>query len=180
MGLLCTCQNFSAGVFQTDGLIHLKKSILFLCIGLATCGAVCLFASFLHLHDGYNWYWHFFLSLPGFPNEPAAEIALNTVKSWIEENTDKVGHVSLLLKKQLPIWGQLSICAGTVCFILMLIHCEWRVLDLYRIYSHFMLLRYKHPIHLLCLINHPACGLHAYQIKSQSETNQTLNGLLTV
>lgn len=30
--------------------------------------------------------------LPGFPNEPAAEIALNTVKSWIEENPDKVGH----------------------------------------------------------------------------------------
>ncbi|XP_036978750.1 ADP-ribose glycohydrolase MACROD2 isoform X5 [Acanthopagrus latus] len=25
----------------------------------------------------------------GFPNEPAAEIALNTVKSWIEENHDK-------------------------------------------------------------------------------------------
>ncbi|XP_030298481.1 ADP-ribose glycohydrolase MACROD2 isoform X2 [Sparus aurata] len=25
----------------------------------------------------------------GFPNEPAAEIALNTVKSWIEENPDK-------------------------------------------------------------------------------------------
>lgn len=30
--------------------------------------------------------------LPGFPNEPAAEIALNTVKSWIDENPDKVGH----------------------------------------------------------------------------------------
>ncbi|GLD68565.1 O-acetyl-ADP-ribose deacetylase MACROD2 isoform X1, partial [Lates japonicus] len=25
----------------------------------------------------------------GFPNEPAADIALNTVKSWIEENPDK-------------------------------------------------------------------------------------------
>lgn len=34
----------------------------------------------------------FFLSFEGFPNEPAAEIALNTVKSWIEENPDKVGH----------------------------------------------------------------------------------------
>lgn len=34
----------------------------------------------------------FFLSFQGFPNEPAAEIALNTVKSWIEENPDKVGH----------------------------------------------------------------------------------------
>lgn len=31
-------------------------------------------------------------SFQGFPNEPAAEIALNTVKSWIEENPDKVGH----------------------------------------------------------------------------------------
>lgn len=29
----------------------------------------------------------------GFPNEPAAEIALNTVKSWIEENPDKVARV---------------------------------------------------------------------------------------
>uniref|UniRef100_A0A672JHN4 Mono-ADP ribosylhydrolase 2 n=1 Tax=Salarias fasciatus TaxID=181472 RepID=A0A672JHN4_SALFA len=27
----------------------------------------------------------------GFPNEPAAEIALTTVKKWIEENPDKVG-----------------------------------------------------------------------------------------
>ncbi|TNN74354.1 hypothetical protein EYF80_015437 [Liparis tanakae] len=26
----------------------------------------------------------------GFPNEPAAGIALNTVKSWIEENPDKL------------------------------------------------------------------------------------------
>lgn len=31
-------------------------------------------------------------SFQGFPNEPAAEIALNTVKSWIEENPDQVGH----------------------------------------------------------------------------------------
>ncbi|KAM7385798.1 hypothetical protein PAMP_001854 [Pampus punctatissimus] len=30
----------------------------------------------------------------GFPNEPAADIALNTVKSWIEENPDKSGAVS--------------------------------------------------------------------------------------
>ncbi|XP_067381188.1 ADP-ribose glycohydrolase MACROD2 isoform X6 [Channa argus] len=29
----------------------------------------------------------------GFPNEPAAEIALNTVKSWIEENPDKITRV---------------------------------------------------------------------------------------
>lgn len=35
-------------------------------------------------------------SLLGFPNEPAADIALNTVKSWIEENPDKVGHVRVM------------------------------------------------------------------------------------
>uniref|UniRef100_A0AAQ4RBF4 Mono-ADP ribosylhydrolase 2 n=1 Tax=Gasterosteus aculeatus aculeatus TaxID=481459 RepID=A0AAQ4RBF4_GASAC len=29
----------------------------------------------------------------GFPNEPAAGIALNTVKSWIEENPDKIKRV---------------------------------------------------------------------------------------
>ncbi|XP_028278552.1 ADP-ribose glycohydrolase MACROD2 isoform X5 [Parambassis ranga] len=29
----------------------------------------------------------------GFPNEPAADIALNTVKSWIEENNDKITRV---------------------------------------------------------------------------------------
>ncbi|XP_060895419.1 ADP-ribose glycohydrolase MACROD2 isoform X3 [Labrus mixtus] len=29
----------------------------------------------------------------GFPNEPAAEIALSTVKSWIEENPDKITRV---------------------------------------------------------------------------------------
>lgn len=29
----------------------------------------------------------------GFPNEPAAEIALNTVKRWIEENPDKITRV---------------------------------------------------------------------------------------
>lgn len=29
----------------------------------------------------------------GFPNEPAADIALNTVKSWIEENHDKITRV---------------------------------------------------------------------------------------
>lgn len=33
-----------------------------------------------------------FLFLLGFPNEPAADIALNTVKNWIEENPDKVGR----------------------------------------------------------------------------------------
>lgn len=32
-------------------------------------------------------------ALKGFPNEPAAEIALNTVKKWIKENPDKVGQV---------------------------------------------------------------------------------------
>ncbi|KAK5853800.1 hypothetical protein PBY51_014926 [Eleginops maclovinus] len=29
----------------------------------------------------------------GFPNEPAADIALKTVKSWIEENSDKITRV---------------------------------------------------------------------------------------
>ncbi|XP_018522550.1 ADP-ribose glycohydrolase MACROD2 isoform X2 [Lates calcarifer] len=29
----------------------------------------------------------------GFPNDPAADIALNTVKSWIEENPDKITRV---------------------------------------------------------------------------------------
>ncbi|XP_068581032.1 ADP-ribose glycohydrolase MACROD2 isoform X3 [Cebidichthys violaceus] len=29
----------------------------------------------------------------GFPNEPAADIALNTAKSWIEENPDKITRV---------------------------------------------------------------------------------------
>ncbi|XP_062286198.1 ADP-ribose glycohydrolase MACROD2 isoform X2 [Scomber scombrus] len=29
----------------------------------------------------------------GFPNEPAADIALNTVKNWIEENPDKITRV---------------------------------------------------------------------------------------
>lgn len=29
----------------------------------------------------------------GFPNEPAAEIALNTVKNWIEDNPDKITRV---------------------------------------------------------------------------------------
>lgn len=32
-------------------------------------------------------------ALQGFPNEPAADIALNTVKRWIKENPDKVGQV---------------------------------------------------------------------------------------
>uniref|UniRef100_A0A3Q3VS38 Macro domain-containing protein n=1 Tax=Mola mola TaxID=94237 RepID=A0A3Q3VS38_MOLML len=32
-----------------------------------------------------------------FPNEPAAEIALNTVKSWIEDNPDKVGHITRVI-----------------------------------------------------------------------------------
>lgn len=38
----------------------------------------------------------FFFTLLGFPNEPAAEIALNTVKSWIEENHDKVGYARVI------------------------------------------------------------------------------------
>lgn len=28
----------------------------------------------------------------GFPNDPAAEIALKTVKGWIEKNKDEVGE----------------------------------------------------------------------------------------
>ncbi|XP_029376593.1 ADP-ribose glycohydrolase MACROD2 isoform X2 [Echeneis naucrates] len=48
----------------------------------------------------------------GFPNEPAAEIALNTVKSWIEENPDKITRVIFcvfldtdfaIYKKKMPI-----------------------------------------------------------------------------
>lgn len=30
----------------------------------------------------------------GYPNEPAADIALGTVKKWIEENSDKVQHIA--------------------------------------------------------------------------------------
>lgn len=53
------------------------------------------------------------LSFQGFPNEPAAEIALNTVKSWIEENPDKVGHArqNVRLKQYLvfyPFVGKVS------------------------------------------------------------------------
>lgn len=50
----------------------------------------------------------FFLFFEGFPNEPAAEIALNTVKSWIEENPDKVGHA------RHTILDLLSVCGGSV------------------------------------------------------------------
>uniref|UniRef100_A0A3Q4H950 Mono-ADP ribosylhydrolase 2 n=1 Tax=Neolamprologus brichardi TaxID=32507 RepID=A0A3Q4H950_NEOBR len=32
----------------------------------------------------------------GFPNEPAADIALKTVKRWIEDNPDKVGHACMI------------------------------------------------------------------------------------
>uniref|UniRef100_A0A673BMM4 Mono-ADP ribosylhydrolase 2 n=1 Tax=Sphaeramia orbicularis TaxID=375764 RepID=A0A673BMM4_9TELE len=54
----------------------------------------------------------------GFPNEPAADIALNTVKSWIEENPDKVRRVRVLcmFKRSSCQSGQLSICSGMVCF----------------------------------------------------------------
>lgn len=33
---------------------------------------------------------HTILLSSGYPNEPAADVALNTVKKWIEENPDKV------------------------------------------------------------------------------------------
>ena len=68
----------------------------------------------------------FFFPLIGFPNEPAAEIALNTVKSWIEENPDKVGYARVVHIQNKRIVGQLSICAGSVYFMLFLIRCEWR------------------------------------------------------
>uniref|UniRef100_A0A3B3ZF51 Macro domain-containing protein n=1 Tax=Periophthalmus magnuspinnatus TaxID=409849 RepID=A0A3B3ZF51_9GOBI len=35
----------------------------------------------------------FSVCVSGFPNEPAADIALNTVKTWIEQNPDKITRV---------------------------------------------------------------------------------------
>lgn len=45
------------------------------------------------MHVCCNWHWKlFYSSLLGFPNEPAADIALNTVKCWIEQNPNEVGR----------------------------------------------------------------------------------------
>lgn len=67
-----------------------------------------------------------FFPFLGFPNEPAADIALNTVKSWIEENPDKVGHARVMniQTNNCQSETELSIRAGTVYFMLLLICCE--------------------------------------------------------
>lgn len=93
----------------------------------SVCSSISLLVSFYTLllldsHVGYNWHWRcfFFLLpfLPGFPNEPAAEIALNTVKSWIEENPDKVGHARRMhiWNKSLSFLNLRSICGGSVIY----------------------------------------------------------------
>uniref|UniRef100_A0A673BP14 Mono-ADP ribosylhydrolase 2 n=1 Tax=Sphaeramia orbicularis TaxID=375764 RepID=A0A673BP14_9TELE len=66
----------------------------------------------------------------GFPNEPAADIALNTVKSWIEENPDKVRRVRVLcmFKRSSCQSGQLSICSGMVY--------DWTSTETQNTYSH--------------------------------------------
>lgn len=43
-----------------------------------------------------TYFFAFFSSSLGFPNDPAADIALKTVKRWIEENADKVRHVRVI------------------------------------------------------------------------------------
>lgn len=96
-------------------------------ITCSVCSSISLLVSFYTLllldsHVGYNWHWRcfFFLLpfLPGFPNEPAAEIALHTVKSWIEENPDKVGHARRMhiWNKSLSFLNLLSICGGSVIY----------------------------------------------------------------
>lgn len=32
----------------------------------------------------------------GYPNEPAADVALNTVKKWIEDNPDEVSRTNMI------------------------------------------------------------------------------------
>lgn len=98
------CGNTSTAVYQTAGLIYQrqaacavfhwfrKNAVTCRDISLSVCLPVwfcihpvsaCLMQLALTL---------FYSSLLGFPNEPAADIALNTVKCWIEQNPDKVGH----------------------------------------------------------------------------------------
>lgn len=57
-------------------------------------------------------------SPPGFPNEPAADIALDTVKKWIKDNPDEVGHAEIIhaLNRKLSIW-KLRICAIPCVFV---------------------------------------------------------------
>ena len=53
-----------------------------------------------------------FLHLPGFPNEPAADIALNTVKNWLKENS-QVGRCRSVLSPPLAL-SSLLFPAGEV------------------------------------------------------------------
>lgn len=104
---LCIWQHTSAAVYQTAGLIYQRQAACaafhwfrrnaVTCgdIGLSVCSPVC-FCLPLASACWIQLVLTLFFSLLGFPNEPAADIALNTVKSWIEENPDKVGHARVM------------------------------------------------------------------------------------
>lgn len=53
-------------------------------------------------------------ALQGFPNEPAADIALNTVKRWIKENPDKVGQV-WVMQIQIRLTRSKCLCVSGLC-----------------------------------------------------------------
>lgn len=63
---------------------------LFACLFLSPSGICMLYTT------GIDTSFLFSFFCLGFPNEPAADIALNTVKRWIEENPDKVGHACII------------------------------------------------------------------------------------
>lgn len=110
----------------------------------------------------------------GFPNEPAADIALKTVKRWIEDNPDKVGHACMIhvvdLRSLPHLWSnRLFLTFADLLWPEMIgpQQKHWTPIVMRLCFR-----QTSYPPALL--------GLHAYQIKSQSVSNRVLNGLLTV
>lgn len=72
-----------------------RNAVTFVCVPVCFClplvSACCIQLLLTPL-----FFLFFFFVCLGFPNEPAADITLNTVKRWIEENPDKVGHASII------------------------------------------------------------------------------------
>lgn len=170
--LICQCRADCAAFYWFKEKCHYlwRYPFLFVCLSV--------FVSLWYLHVVYNRYWHFFFCFPflclGFPNEPAADIALKTVKRWIEDNPDKVGHACMIhvvdLRSLPHLWSnRLFLTFADLLWPEMIgpQQKHWTPIVMRLCFR-----QTSYPPALL--------GLHAYQIKSQSVSNRVLNGLLTV
>uniref|UniRef100_A0A8C5NGS9 Macro domain-containing protein n=1 Tax=Gouania willdenowi TaxID=441366 RepID=A0A8C5NGS9_GOUWI len=131
--------------------------------------------------------YHFiYFSFLGFPNEPAADIALNTVKNWIEENPDKIKRVIFcvfletdfnIYKKKMSVIFQgmhddflLLITNHYFCSLQLLCYSLLFSSNLDNMFIHFITWVTQPLMVLLLLVPDSQCGINKHLLSSSPST----------